>query len=106
MITSAEFTVKISFRVFFCVGSLQKEEEESRQREEAERLRQEREKHFQRQEAERMERKKVTHVHKLHTFSFQFSFAAHVKALFTLQRLEEIMKRTRRSDAAEKVTYL
>ncbi|XP_053744045.1 ensconsin isoform X7 [Synchiropus splendidus] len=50
----------------------QKEEEESRQREEAERLRQEREKHFQKEEAERLERKK---------------------------RLEEIMKRTRRSDA-------
>uniref|UniRef100_A0A8D3AER2 Ensconsin n=1 Tax=Scophthalmus maximus TaxID=52904 RepID=A0A8D3AER2_SCOMX len=53
----------------------QKEEEESRQREEAERLRQEREKHFQKEEAERLERKK---------------------------RLDEIMKRTRRSDAAEK----
>lgn len=39
----------------------QKEEEESRQREEAERLRQERERHFQKQEAERMERKKVSH---------------------------------------------
>uniref|UniRef100_A0A671WA79 Microtubule-associated protein 7a n=1 Tax=Sparus aurata TaxID=8175 RepID=A0A671WA79_SPAAU len=54
-----------------------KEEEESRQKEEAERLRQEREKHFQKEEAERLERKK---------------------------RLEEIMKRTRRSDTAEKVT--
>ncbi|XP_056261350.1 ensconsin isoform X3 [Seriola aureovittata] len=53
----------------------QKEEEESRQREEAERLRQEREKHFQKEEAERLERKK---------------------------RLEEIMKRTRRSDTADK----
>ncbi|XP_067338708.1 ensconsin isoform X3 [Channa argus] len=53
----------------------QKEEEESRQREEAERLRKEREKHFQKEEAERLERKK---------------------------RLEEIMKRTRRSDTAEK----
>ncbi|XP_075940679.1 ensconsin [Anarhichas minor] len=53
----------------------QKEEEESRQREEAERLRQEREKHFQKEETERLERKK---------------------------RLEEIMKRTRRSDPAEK----
>ncbi|XP_034999861.2 ensconsin isoform X8 [Hippoglossus stenolepis] len=54
---------------------IQKEEEESRQREEAERVRQEREKHFQKEEAERLERKK---------------------------RLEEIMKRTRRSDAPEK----
>ncbi|CAK6962215.1 ensconsin isoform X4 [Scomber scombrus] len=53
----------------------QKEEEESRQKEEAEKLRQEREKHFQKEEAERSERKK---------------------------RLEEIMKRTRRSDTAEK----
>ncbi|XP_069579683.1 ensconsin isoform X7 [Brachyistius frenatus] len=53
----------------------QKEEDESRQREEAERLRQEREKHFQKEEAERLERKK---------------------------RLEEIMKRTRRSDTTEK----
>ncbi|CAN9507421.1 unnamed protein product [Ophioblennius macclurei] len=53
----------------------QKEEEESRQREEAEKLRQEREKHFQKEEAERLERKK---------------------------RLEEIMKRTRRSDTTEK----
>ncbi|KAM9839898.1 ensconsin [Aulostomus maculatus] len=53
----------------------QKEEEESRQREEAERLRQEREKHFQKEEAERLKRKK---------------------------RLEEIMKRTRRSDTADK----
>ncbi|XP_073678830.1 ensconsin [Garra rufa] len=48
-----------------------KEEEEARQKEETERLRLEREKHFQKEEAERMERKK---------------------------RLEEIMKRTRRSD--------
>uniref|UniRef100_A0A3Q3XCX2 Microtubule-associated protein 7a n=1 Tax=Mola mola TaxID=94237 RepID=A0A3Q3XCX2_MOLML len=54
----------------------QKEEDESRQREEAERMRQERDKHFQKQEAERMERKK---------------------------RLEEIMKRTRRSEPADKV---
>ncbi|XP_063758011.1 ensconsin isoform X9 [Eleginops maclovinus] len=53
----------------------QKEEEESRQREEAERLRKEREKHFQKEEAERSERKK---------------------------RLDEIMKRTRRSDPLEK----
>ncbi|KAM3860932.1 ensconsin [Diretmus argenteus] len=53
----------------------QREEDESRQREEAERLRQEREKHFQKEEAERLERKK---------------------------RLEQIMKRTRRSDTAEK----
>ncbi|MED6266832.1 hypothetical protein CHARACLAT_006061, partial [Characodon lateralis] len=53
----------------------QKEEEESRLREEAERLRQEREKHFQKEEAERLERKK---------------------------RLEEIMKRTRRSDISDK----
>uniref|UniRef100_A0A3Q2FCM2 Microtubule associated protein 7 n=1 Tax=Cyprinodon variegatus TaxID=28743 RepID=A0A3Q2FCM2_CYPVA len=53
----------------------QKEEEESRLREEAERLRLEREKHFQKEEAERLERKK---------------------------RLEEIMKRTRRSDTSEK----
>uniref|UniRef100_A0A3B5LH93 Microtubule-associated protein 7a n=1 Tax=Xiphophorus couchianus TaxID=32473 RepID=A0A3B5LH93_9TELE len=53
-----------------------KEEEESRLREEAERLRQEREKHFQKEEAERLERKK---------------------------RLEEIMKRTRRSDTSDKV---
>nr|XP_057912684.1 ensconsin isoform X8 [Doryrhamphus excisus] len=53
----------------------QREEEESRQKEEAERLRQEREKHFQKEEAERLERKK---------------------------RLEEIMKRTRRSDTTEK----
>ncbi|KAL3052619.1 hypothetical protein OYC64_005204 [Pagothenia borchgrevinki] len=53
----------------------QKEEEESRQKEEAERLRKEREKHFQKEEAERLERKK---------------------------RLDEIMKRTRRSDPSEK----
>ncbi|XP_056283814.1 ensconsin isoform X3 [Pseudoliparis swirei] len=53
----------------------QKEEEESRQRKEAEQVRQEREKHFQKEEAERLERKK---------------------------RLDEIMKRTRRSDTAEK----
>uniref|UniRef100_A0A669F3Y4 Microtubule-associated protein 7a n=1 Tax=Oreochromis niloticus TaxID=8128 RepID=A0A669F3Y4_ORENI len=57
------------------VGS-PKEEEEARQREEAERLRQERERHFQKEEAERLERKK---------------------------RLEEIMKRTRRSETTEKV---
>ncbi|XP_037101222.1 ensconsin isoform X3 [Syngnathus acus] len=53
----------------------QREEEESRQKEETDRLRQEREKHFQKEEAERLERKK---------------------------RLEEIMKRTRRSDASDK----
>ncbi|XP_034143716.1 ensconsin isoform X4 [Esox lucius] len=54
-----------------------RDEEEYRQKEEAEKLRMEREKHFQKEEAERMERKK---------------------------RLEEIMKRTRRSDPAEKKT--
>ncbi|XP_077409030.1 ensconsin isoform X3 [Vanacampus margaritifer] len=53
----------------------QREEEESRQKEETERLRQERDKHFQKEEAERLERKK---------------------------RLEEIMKRTRRSDTTDK----
>ncbi|XP_012923498.1 ensconsin isoform X6 [Heterocephalus glaber] len=52
-------------------------EEEARVREEAERARQERERHFQREEQERLERKK---------------------------RLEEIMKRTRRTEAAEKKT--
>ncbi|KAM5263989.1 ensconsin [Ctenodactylus gundi] len=52
-------------------------EEEARVREEAERVRQEREKHFQREEQERLERKK---------------------------RLEEIMKRTRRTDAMDKKT--
>ncbi|XP_014636751.1 PREDICTED: ensconsin [Ceratotherium simum simum] len=51
--------------------------EEARVREEAERARQEREKHFQREEQERLERKK---------------------------RLEEIMRRTRRADAADKKT--
>ncbi|XP_066229254.1 ensconsin isoform X7 [Saccopteryx leptura] len=57
---------------------LQKQkEEEARVREEAERVRQEREKHFQREEQERLERKK---------------------------RLEEIMKRTRRTEAIEKKT--
>nr|XP_048281105.1 ensconsin isoform X2 [Myodes glareolus] len=52
-------------------------EEEARAREEAERVRQEREKHFQREEQERLERKK---------------------------RLEEIMKRTRRTETADKKT--
>ncbi|XP_061284074.1 ensconsin isoform X8 [Bos javanicus] len=52
-------------------------EEEARVREEAERVRQEREKHFQREEQERLERKK---------------------------RLEEIMKRTRRTEASDKKT--
>ncbi|KAM4866239.1 ensconsin isoform 4-T4 [Thomomys bottae] len=52
-------------------------EEEARLREEAERVRQEREKHFQREEQERLERKK---------------------------RLEEIMKRTRKTEATDKKT--
>lgn len=52
-------------------------EEEARAREEAEKVRQEREKHFQREEQERLERKK---------------------------RLEEIMRRTRRTEAADKKT--
>ncbi|XP_075780369.1 ensconsin isoform X3 [Pelodiscus sinensis] len=54
---------------------IQKQKEEARQREEAERIRLEREKHFQREEQERLERKK---------------------------RLEEIMKRTRRTEAVDK----
>ncbi|XP_067840908.1 ensconsin isoform X4 [Heptranchias perlo] len=58
------------------IERLQKQkEEEARAREEAEKLRIEREKHFQKEEQERMERKK---------------------------RLEQIMKRTRRSDVSEK----
>ncbi|XP_069866736.1 ensconsin isoform X5 [Dipodomys merriami] len=52
-------------------------EEEARLREEAERVRQEREKHFQKEEQERLERKK---------------------------RLEEIMKRTRKTEATDKKT--
>nr|XP_036850581.1 ensconsin isoform X6 [Manis javanica] len=57
---------------------LQKQkEDDARVREEAERVRQEREKHFQREEQERLERKK---------------------------RLEEIMKRTRRTEATDKKT--
>ncbi|XP_045429367.1 ensconsin isoform X12 [Pipistrellus kuhlii] len=57
---------------------LQKQkEEEARVREEAEKARQEREKHFQREEQERLERKK---------------------------RLEEIMKRTRRTETTDKKT--
>ncbi|XP_061112474.1 MAP7 domain-containing protein 1-like isoform X2 [Conger conger] len=52
-----------------------KEEEAARAREEAERLRQERNKHFQKEEEERMERKK---------------------------RLEEIMKRTRKTEGGDK----
>uniref|UniRef100_A0A8B9EYL6 MAP7 domain containing 1 n=1 Tax=Amazona collaria TaxID=241587 RepID=A0A8B9EYL6_9PSIT len=55
-------------------GRSGREEAEARAREEAERQRLEREKHFQREEQERLERKK---------------------------RLEEIMKRTRKSDAAD-----
>lgn len=53
----------------------QKEEAEAKAREEAERQRLEREKHFQKEEQERLERKK---------------------------RLEEIMKRTRKTDTGEK----
>ncbi|XP_069478720.1 MAP7 domain-containing protein 1 isoform X2 [Ambystoma mexicanum] len=53
----------------------QRDEAEARAKEEAEKQRQEREKHFQREEQERSERKK---------------------------RLEEIMKRTRKSDAVDK----
>ncbi|XP_067351922.1 MAP7 domain-containing protein 1-like isoform X3 [Channa argus] len=53
----------------------QREEVEAKAREEAERQRMEREKHFQKEEQERLERKK---------------------------RLEEIMKRTRKSDAGDK----
>lgn len=56
---------------------VKQKEEEARVREEAERARQEREKHFQREEQERLERKK---------------------------RLEEIMKRTRRTEATDKKT--
>uniref|UniRef100_A0A8I5ZPN4 Microtubule-associated protein 7 n=1 Tax=Rattus norvegicus TaxID=10116 RepID=A0A8I5ZPN4_RAT len=52
-------------------------EEEARAREEAEKARQEREKHFQKEEQERLERKK---------------------------RLEEIMRRTRRTETADKKT--
>lgn len=59
----------------------QKEEEEARQREEAQRLRQEREKHFQKEEAERLERKKV----KKKNFFFLFwslnVFISHLQTL-------------------------
>lgn len=51
-----------------CPGGCQKEEEESRQKEEAERLKKEREKHFQKEEAERLERKKVA-IRRLHIFA-------------------------------------
>ncbi|XP_027142612.1 MAP7 domain-containing protein 1 isoform X2 [Larimichthys crocea] len=56
-------------------NNVQREEAEAKAREEAERQRLEREKHFQKEEQERLERKK---------------------------RLEEIMKRTRKSDAGDK----
>uniref|UniRef100_A0A8C8VQV7 Microtubule associated protein 7 n=1 Tax=Pelusios castaneus TaxID=367368 RepID=A0A8C8VQV7_9SAUR len=55
----------------------EEKEEEARLREQAERIRLEREKHFQREEQERLERKK---------------------------RLEEIMKRTRRTEAGDKLS--
>uniref|UniRef100_A0A3Q2Q5D9 MAP7 domain containing 1 n=1 Tax=Fundulus heteroclitus TaxID=8078 RepID=A0A3Q2Q5D9_FUNHE len=58
------------------VLAFQKEEAEAKAREEAEKQRLEREKHFQKEEQERLERKK---------------------------RLEEIMKRTRKTDGGEKV---
>ncbi len=51
---------KMFLNVFFVALYVQKEKEEARQREEAERLRLEREKHFQKEDAERMERKKVS----------------------------------------------
>uniref|UniRef100_A0A3B4XHD5 MAP7 domain containing 1b n=1 Tax=Seriola lalandi dorsalis TaxID=1841481 RepID=A0A3B4XHD5_SERLL len=66
-----------SFSVCFIFLFFQREEAEAKAREEVERQRVEREKHFQKEEQERLERKR---------------------------RLEEIMKRTRRSDAGEKVT--
>ncbi|KAM9782742.1 uncharacterized protein map7b [Neosynchiropus ocellatus] len=78
----------------------QKEEEESRQREEAERLRQEREKHFQKEEAERLERKKV---HEHTDVVGLILLVQMLKCSVFLKRLEEIMKRTRRSDADKKV---
>lgn len=60
MLNNAYTVRTVSNASVFCVALyVQKEEEEARQREEAERLRLEREKHFQKEEAERMERKKV-----------------------------------------------
>lgn len=65
-------------------------------------MRLEREKHFQKAEAERLERKKVHTQTTVTTVKESSSCAVRVKAYF-FQRLEEIMKRTRRSDTAEKV---
>jgi hypothetical protein len=77
-------------------------EEEARQKEEGERLKQERDKRFQKEEAERNERKKVhkptpTHLNVI-------LYCCEMTLVFSsFQRLEEIMKRTRRSDPSEKV---
>lgn len=78
----------------------QKEEEEARQREEAERLRLEREKHFQKEEAERLERKKVLQFDLISSYQTPTNTKWSLIMLLVCvsQRLEEIMKRTRRSD--------
>lgn len=80
-----------------CVFCPQREEAEVKAREEAERQRLEREKHFQKEEQERLERKKVRRS-RSHCRS-----AALTSGLSSAQRLEEIMKRTRKSDAGDKV---
>ena len=62
--------------MFVCVFVLQRVEEEARQKEEGEKLRQERDKRSQKEEAERNERKKVIHTrthtrtHGTHTHTY------------------------------------
>lgn len=95
----------------------QREEAEARAREEAERQRQEREKHFQREEQERLERKKVRAGGSPERVALDgvgpqargpaqnLGQIPLVRAMCELpsapQRLEEIMKRTRKSDAGD-----
>lgn len=94
----------------------QREEAEAKAREEAERQRVEREKHFQKEEQERLERKKVRKkrgkqglftVQKVTRYIWMDADTSSPSKLThwsPCQRLEEIMKRTRKSDAGEKVS--
>lgn len=100
-------------RLFFTLGlfwSTQREEEQARERAKAEQIRQERELLAAKEEEARQVRKKVM---TNNTCGGNVTLYAHcagrrrfTKHVFLFQRLEEIMRRTRRTDSPDMVKLL
>lgn len=90
--------------------SLQREEEQARERAKAEQIRQERELLAAKEEEARQVRKKVmtknTCGENVTLYAHHTGRRGSTKHVFLFQRLEEIMRRTRRTDSSDMVKLL